>query len=58
MIICHCCRVNDRQIEKCIAEGACSLQDIKTACKAATRCGGCKPAVLAVLNRKTVCQEP
>jgi NAD(P)H-nitrite reductase large subunit len=55
MIICHCCRVNHEQLEKCISEGACTIKDIKRACKAATKCGGCKPAViqhlLSVLSR-------
>ncbi len=52
-LICHCEAVRDRAIVKAIHRGACTLDDVQAACGAATRCGGCEPAVLDLLERHT-----
>jgi NAD(P)H-nitrite reductase large subunit len=50
-IICHCNVVRDRAIVKAIHRGAATLDDVRTACDAATRCGGCEDAVVDLLDR-------
>lgn len=50
-IICHCEAVRKRTIVKAIDRGAHTLADVQAACGAATRCGGCEPAVHALLER-------
>lgn len=52
-IICHCEAVRERAIVKAIHHGARSLPDLRDACGAAARCGGCEPAVLDLLERHT-----
>jgi bacterioferritin-associated ferredoxin len=50
-LICHCEGVRDRTIVKAIHRGASTLADVQAACGAATRCGGCEPAVHDLLER-------
>jgi bacterioferritin-associated ferredoxin len=50
-LICHCEGVRDRTIVKAVQRGACTLADVQAATGAATRCGGCEPAVRAILER-------
>jgi bacterioferritin-associated ferredoxin len=45
MLVCHCERVNDRTIRKCVREGARNHLDIAQACGAGSGCGGCRPVV-------------
>lgn len=52
-LICHCEAVRDRTIVKAINRGAHTLSEVQAACGAATRCGGCEPAVLELLERHT-----
>lgn len=49
MILCHCFRVSHNHIKECVAKGACSLEDVKKACRACTGCGGCVESVNAQL---------
>lgn len=48
-IVCHCEAVRERTIVKAIHRGATTLADVQDSCAAATRCGGCIPAVLELL---------
>lgn len=50
MIICHCRVVSDRAVRQAIACGAAGLCAVAEACQAATRCGGCLPAVRELLD--------
>ncbi|MCB1001631.1 MAG: (2Fe-2S)-binding protein [Ilumatobacteraceae bacterium] len=50
-LICHCEGVRDRTIVKAIHRGASTLAEVQAACGAATRCGGCEPAVLDLIAR-------
>ncbi len=49
MLVCHCHRVCDRAIRDCIDSGARSVEDVGRACGAGTGCGGCQPAIGALL---------
>jgi len=49
VILCHCFRITHKDIRKCVESGACSLKDIREACRACSGCGGCKQAVLQEL---------
>jgi bacterioferritin-associated ferredoxin len=48
-IVCHCHAVRERTIHKAIRRGAVTLEDVQAECGAATRCGGCEPAVRDML---------
>ena len=44
-LLCHCRLVSDRRIIAELSEGATTVADVQARCGAATRCGGCLPAV-------------
>ena len=44
-LLCHCRLVSDRRILAELSDGATSVAEIQLRCGAATRCGGCLPAV-------------
>jgi len=44
-LICHCRLVSDHRVLAEVEEGACSVAEVQARCGAATRCGGCLPAV-------------
>jgi bacterioferritin-associated ferredoxin len=50
MLVCHCKRVSDRTIRDAIGAGARCRGTIGRACGAGTGCGGCLPAVDAILE--------
>jgi bacterioferritin-associated ferredoxin len=50
-LICHCCLVSDRRVRAEIEAGACSVAEVQERCGAATRCGGCRPAVESLVAR-------
>jgi bacterioferritin-associated ferredoxin len=50
-VICHCRLVSDRRVLAEIEAGACSLAEVQERCGAATRCGGCLPAVELLVER-------
>lgn len=52
MIVCHCHAVNDRAIRNAVRGGACSYRQVALACQAGRRCGGCRPAVLQVMDEE------
>ena len=48
-LLCHCHVVADRHVEEVVARGAGSLADIEEHCGAGGSCGGCIPAIEAIL---------
>jgi len=50
MIICQCNGVSDRAIRKVIRDGASNRNDVVRACTAGMACGGCVPAIDAVIE--------
>lgn len=50
MYVCLCKAITDESILKAIEDGACTLEDVARRCKAGTGCGGCRPAILALLR--------
>ncbi len=50
-LICHCEAVRERTIVKAIQRGASTLDEVRAECRAASRCHGCEPAVLELLER-------
>lgn len=49
MLVCHCMKVCDRTIRECVERGARSVEDVGRACQAGTGCGGCRPAIHALV---------
>ena len=49
MYICHCRAVTDRRICEAIEAGACDSETVISGCGAGGACGGCLPAVRALL---------
>ena len=55
MLVCHCRAVNDRQIEAAAALcGATTVREIVAACGAGGVCGGCRPAIVEILDEVAV----
>jgi len=50
VIVCHCRAATDREIRRAVREGATSLRDVASQCGAASACGGCKEAVLEIIE--------
>lgn len=50
MLICHCRAVNDTTIRAAILAGARHAEEVARRCGAGDSCGGCLPAVLALLE--------
>jgi len=49
VIVCHCHAVRAEEIRSEVRLGAESVELVGVRCAAATRCGGCRPAVEAVI---------
>ena len=49
MYICHCRAVTDRAIRRAIEAGASEPREVARHCGAGSRCGGCWPALEALL---------
>jgi bacterioferritin-associated ferredoxin len=49
VIVCHCNGISDREIRRCIREGASSTREVAEACEATRGCGGCGPAIAEIL---------
>jgi bacterioferritin-associated ferredoxin len=52
MYVCHCRAVSDRVIRAVIADGVAHMEDLATRCGAGSRCGGCRPALQALLDER------
>jgi len=51
MYICICNAVTDKDIEKAIDNGACSMNDLSKQLKVGTCCGRCKSCAKKMLNK-------
>jgi bacterioferritin-associated ferredoxin len=58
MIVCHCNAVSDRAIRDAIRAGASSRGAVARRCGAGTYCGGCAPAIDALLDLERACPDP
>ena len=62
MIVCHCKGKTNRDIEAAAASGARTTEQVAVACEAGSCCGGCTPAIAALLRnqrtRKNTPQTP
>jgi len=47
--VCHCRAVTDQHIGEAIKAGACDAETVSRRCGAGAACGGCLPAVRALL---------
>lgn len=50
MYVCSCRVVSDSTIEEVIEAGATSIEDIARECGAGSRCGGCWPTLMALIE--------
>ncbi len=50
MLLCHCAAVSDRAVRAAIDSGARGEEEVAQHCGAATRCGGCLPALRRMLD--------
>jgi bacterioferritin-associated ferredoxin len=48
--VCHCRAVTDHVIKDEVSRGASSIDDLAARCGAGSRCGGCWPALEALLH--------
>jgi bacterioferritin-associated ferredoxin len=53
MIVCQCHAVSDRKVRQCVRNGARTLRDVERSCGAGGGCGGCKRAVVEVMDRES-----
>ena len=52
-LLCHCRLVSDRRIIAELSDGATTVAEVQERCGAATRCGGCLPAVEVLIAAAT-----
>jgi bacterioferritin-associated ferredoxin len=52
MIVCICRAVSDQTIHNAIENGAESVQEIGTTCRAGTSCGSCVPSMQKMIEEK------
>jgi bacterioferritin-associated ferredoxin len=52
MYVCICHAVTDREIRERIADGACSLRELRAELKVGTQCGKCACDVRALLKEE------
>lgn len=57
MIVCHCQRVSDRQVERCIRGGCASVQELCQETGAGFSCGSCIGSLKQLLARHLVVDE-
>lgn len=51
MYICVCKAVTDKAIRHLVADGACSMRELKQCLGVGSQCGKCTPAAQDLLNR-------
>lgn len=49
MYVCLCQGVTERQVQKCIDEGAHSVSEVTRRCGAGGHCGSCRPTIAAMV---------
>jgi bacterioferritin-associated ferredoxin len=55
MIVCHCNRVTASDIEAVCLGGASTAREVRMACGAGNRCGGCRPLVQMLVSKHHEC---
>lgn len=50
MYVCICRAVTEAQVRSCIAEGACTIEDVGDGCDAGTGCGSCIDRIADMLG--------
>jgi bacterioferritin-associated ferredoxin len=50
MYICLCNAITEREIRKCVAQGACSMRDLESCLGVGATCGKCRPAAREILE--------
>lgn len=58
MYVCLCKGVTDRQIRQAIADGACSMRDLRATLDVANQCGKCGRDCKSLLNEGVVAKNP
>ena len=51
MLVCHCHAVSDREIVRCVRDGATTRQRLAKACGAGSVCGGCIPVIDELIEK-------
>lgn len=54
MYVCLCKGVSDKQIRNAVAEGACSMRDLRNTLDVANQCGKCARECKSLLNESLV----
>ncbi len=57
MIVCHCRKVTDREIRRCVRAGVTSPCAVSDACGAGAGCGGCRPLVNKIVESELQSQD-
>jgi bacterioferritin-associated ferredoxin len=55
VIVCHCRAVTDRAIREVVRGGAGTCREVARACRAGGICGGCRPAIAALIDEERAC---
>jgi bacterioferritin-associated ferredoxin len=50
MIVCICHRVSDRTVLSVIQDGASTVEEVGSACRAGTKCGACREHIEGMLE--------
>jgi bacterioferritin-associated ferredoxin len=50
MYVCLCMGVSEREIRRAIDAGACSTSEVMVCTGAGTRCGSCRPTIVALVE--------
>jgi bacterioferritin-associated ferredoxin len=50
MYVCICRAVTEAQVRNCIADGACTIEDVGDRCDAGTGCGSCIDRIATLLG--------
>lgn len=49
MLVCHCFAIRECEVRAVVAGGARSAHEVARACRAGSRCGGCRPLIEELL---------
>jgi NAD(P)H-nitrite reductase large subunit len=52
LIVCHCTAASDHDVADAIERGASSVDAVGARCGAGTGCGGCRPTIHELLERR------
>jgi len=53
VLVCHCKGLTDREIHRAIRAGACTQREVARECGAGSICGGCRPLIDELLERRS-----